>query len=583
LLKLAQGQGDAARAAFEKAVELDPTSLKARLALTYFYLSTGNAALAEKTLRSALEIAPDDPLANRTLATLYLGTGRHTEAEKPLKLVVDVTKSARSKFALADYYEREGRANDARQVLEPMTSTRDTYADAQTRLGRLVYESGDREKGKKLLDEVLARYPSHSLALQTRARWDLADGRQAQALERAKAAVAAAPQSAEAYYFLGTMQALNNQPEAATTSFNHVLKLNPRAAAAQVQASQLRLTRGDSAAAVNLAREAVSNAPNVPEARLVLARALVAEHDFARAEAEINRLLTAFPRAGAVYSLKGTLYLLKGDRAVARQAYQRGFELAPTSIAALTGLTMLDVQEKRIDLARARLETRLVEDAKRPDVLVLAAKVYVAAGDVAKAEHVLRQAIQLAPGLPEPYAMLVDIYRSQSRLATAQAQFDGLIQRDASDIGARVMAATLVHAQNNTVEAKRRYVELLAMDPRAVIAANNLAWIYADEKQNLDAALDLAGRATEQLPDYAEAWDTLGWVYYRKQLPLLAIDPFEKAIARAPGNATFHYHLALAFIGGGDRARARESLQRALKIQPDFKDAQEQMRALGQS
>jgi Tfp pilus assembly protein PilF len=71
-------------------------------------------------------------------------------------------------------------------------------------------------------------------------------------------------------------------------------------------------------------------------------------------------------------------------------------------------------------------------------------------------------------------------------------------------------------------------------------------------------------------------------VYYRKQLPLLAIDPFEKAVTRDPGNATFHYHLALAFIGGGDRARARESLERALKLQPDFKDAQTEMRALNQ-
>jgi len=582
LLKLAQGQSEAAQAAFEKAVSLDPSSLKARLALTHFFLSTGKLAMAEKTLNEALKIDPNDTLANRTLAALYIGTGRHTLAEKPLKLIVDVTKTARSKFVLAEYYAREGRPKDARLLLEPLVKSNDTYAEAQTRLALLTYAGGDRDRAKKMLNEVLAAYPSHPVALQVRARWYLADGQPAQALDRAKAAVNAAPRSIDALYLLGTLQALNKQPEAATTSFNQVLKLNPRATAAQIQASQLRLEQGEADAAVGLAQDAVASAPAIPEARLVLARALVAQHDFTRAEVEINQLLSRYPRASAVHSIKGTMHLLKGDAAAARQAYQKAFDLAPGSIAALTGLTMLDMQQQKIDAARARLESRLVTDAKRPDVLALAGKVYLAAGDPMKAEQLLRQTIQLAPGMPEPYMMLVDIYRSQQRLPAAQAEYDAMVARDAGNVGARMMAATLAHAQNNPTEAKKRYSELLALEPRAVIAANNLAWIYADERQNLDTALDLAGRATEQLPDYADAWDTLGWVYYQKQLPLLAIQPFERAVTRDPNNATFHYHLALAFIGGGDRAKARESLERALKLQPDFKEAQKEMRALNQ-
>src|ERR1044071_1712841 len=45
LLKMAQGQRDAAEAAFRKAVELDPKSIKARLALTYFQMAAGTMAL----------------------------------------------------------------------------------------------------------------------------------------------------------------------------------------------------------------------------------------------------------------------------------------------------------------------------------------------------------------------------------------------------------------------------------------------------------------------------------------------------------------------------------------------------------
>jgi len=582
LLKLAQGRATAAEEAFEKAVALDPKSLKARLALTYFFLSTGRVQKAEQSLGKALEIDSRDPLANRTLATLYLGTGRRTLAEKPLKQVVESTGSSRAKFALAEYYSREGRVKEAREVLEPMLASPNTFADAQIRLAALVYAGGQRDEARQSVDDVLKRYPNHPGALQLSARWDLADGRPVQALERAKAAVVAAPRDVTALYLLGTLQSVNGQPEAAATTFNQVLKLNPRAAAAQIQASQLSLSRGDSVAALGLAREAVSNAPGTPEARLVLARALVAERDYARADSEINQLLAAFPRASAVHSLKGTLLLLKGDFAASRQAYERAYSLAPDSISALTGLTMLDMQQQRVAAARTRLEARLAVDDKRPDLLVLAAKVYVVDRQLAKAEQVLRKAMVLAPGLPDPYRMLVDIYRAENRLGPAQAEFDGLIRRDGGNISARVMAATLVHAQNNPAEAKRRYAEVLSLEPRASVVANNLAWIYAEERQNLDAALELAKRATEQLPEYPEAWDTLGWVYYRKQLPLLALEPFETAIAKDPSNAMFHFHLALALIAGNDRPHGREALQQALKLQPAFSDAQRELRALGQ-
>jgi tetratricopeptide (TPR) repeat protein len=178
--------------------------------------------------------------------------------------------------------------------------------------------------------------------------------------------------------------------------------------------------------------------------------------------------------------------------------------------------------------------------------------------------------------------ILTGLYQKQRRLDAARAEFDAMVERNAANIGARTMAAMLVHAQGRLEEAKTRYTDVLEREPRAAVAANTLAWIYADERQNLDVALDLAERATEQMPDYAEAWDTLGWVYQRKQLPLLAVAPFEKAVAKDPGNATFHFHLGLALSGTGDRVKARESLQTALKLQPDFPDAQREMKALAQ-
>jgi Tfp pilus assembly protein PilF len=166
-------------------------------------------------------------------------------------------------------------------------------------------------------------------------------------------------------------------------------------------------------------------------------------------------------------------------------------------------------------------------------------------------------------------------------VAEAARAFDAVIARDPKNVPARTMGGLLAHARGNLTEAKQRYVEVLDLEPKSVVAANNLAWIYADERQNLDVAVQLAERAVEQLPDRAALRDTLGWVYYRKQLPRSALVHFEEAVAREPENPTFHYHLGLAHAMGGDLALGRDAFQAALRLKPDFPEAARELARAG--
>ena len=93
------------------------------------------------------------------------------------------------------------------------------------------------------------------------------------------------------------------------------------------------------------------------------------------------------------------------------------------------------------------------------------------------------------------------------------------------------------------------------------------------EEGRLDDALRLATVAKEQLRQRPEAEDTVGWVYDKKNLPGHAIPAFERAIARAPDNATYHYHLGLAHLQAGHEKQGRTSLQRALALKADFAGA----------
>ncbi len=106
------------------------------------------------------------------------------------------------------------------------------------------------------------------------------------------------------------------------------------------------------------------------------------------------------------------------------------------------------------------------------------------------------------------------------------------------------------------------------------MAANNLAWLYAEEGERLDDALRLAQSAAARLPNNAEIQDTIGWIYYKKELPALAVSAFQRSIEQAPENPLYHYHLALAQSKAGNDAGARQAAQQAIKLRPDYADAQ---------
>jgi tetratricopeptide (TPR) repeat protein len=135
------------------------------------------------------------------------------------------------------------------------------------------------------------------------------------------------------------------------------------------------------------------------------------------------------------------------------------------------------------------------------------------------------------------------------------------------------MAALIVEAQGHRDDAVKRYESVLQIDEHAAVAANNLAWHYADTGTKLDAALQLAQIATGAMPDAAAVNDTLGWVYYKKNLPALAVPEFQKALKAEPNNGVFHYHLGAAYAAAGDKLKARQSLSRAIDLKLGAEDA----------
>lgn len=579
LFRRFQGNPQEAEASFKQALALGPKTPDAHLALANLYWAMGRTSDAERALEDAVKLAPTNTTANRSLAMFYIAMNRPSDAEAPLRRAADVPDDTQSKLVLADYYISRGRYTDAQSLLDTLVNASTTLGPATVRRATIEYQLGHREQAQAILDAALAKVPDSVEMLVAKGQFHLTDEKPELALGAAEAALKINSQSWEAYELLGTVQAELRHVDEATKTLSEAIRLNPRAVTAQIVLSRMSLEQGKFQNAVRFAEEALQLQPGSDAARYALVRALVTAGDARRARTEIQPL-ERLSESAEVHALLGQAELGRGDLAEARKAFEKAAALDPTSVEAVGGLISLDTVSKQVPRALKRAEDLVKAAPTSADALYLAARTLTMAGDLARAEEAVRKAIDLDPSLRPAYDLLSRLYREQNKLDQAQQTFERVVQRRPNDVPAHTMIGILLEAQGKREEAKRAYEKVLSVDPQAALAANNLAYIYAEEDANLDLALNLAQTAKAGLPDDPDVNDTLGWIFYKRNLTKQAIEMLELSVRKNPEHVLYQYHIGLAYLRAGETAKARAALERALKLQPDFKGAVEAKKAL---
>ena len=185
--------------------------------------------------------------------------------------------------------------------------------------------------------------------------------------------------------------------------------------------------------------------------------------------------------------------------------------------------------------AISRLEAEIARQPTNAALFALLARAHGVAGDAKKEEQALRQAVSVDPRFAAGYGMLAQLYLRQKRTDEARAEFEAMAKRDPSAVVPKTMVAVLLDHQGKREEAKKAYQATVSGTDNAPVAANNLAFIYAEQGINLDEALQLATSAKQRLPNDANVDDTIGWVYYKKGLAELAVKAFEESLKKRAG------------------------------------------------
>ncbi len=566
-LYLMQGDRRRAEVTLQRAVKEAPSRDNARLALANYYWMTGDRDSAERELRHALDAAPRNSIAQFALARLYEQTGRPSEAETQFKALAGQGGTT-ARLALADYYLRHRRAAEAIAAAEPLRSDPVRGADASLIVARAHVEENARAEAGSVLDAVIKRDSRNAEARLLKARLLLDANDLEGGLKHAKAAVKAAPGLPEAHYVLGLAHLRAGRAAEAEPAFTSAVKIDASHAGAELELSRIALARGDARGALQAARRAERH-PDRKAAGVQLALSLAAAGQTSQARDTIAPLVRAYPEDPVVQFQLARIALAQRDFTTARAAFERVLQMQPGSMEALEGIVAAEAAAGKTDAAAARLAERTESarsGAEAAQYRVLAARLEIARNRPDEAVTALKNAIARDSRHIDAYMILGQLYASRGQLGAAEQEFRRLAaERPDAAANAHTMLGIVQQMQGRTAEATGEYVAALEADSDAVVAANNLAWIYAEEGR-LDEALPLAQRAAARMPTRPEVQDTLGWVYYRKELPMHAARAFEKSAELAPQNPTYAYHLGLAYAKAERSADARRALNKAIAL-----------------
>ncbi|MDQ3665627.1 MAG: tetratricopeptide repeat protein [Acidobacteriota bacterium] len=642
----AQNKPDEAGAKFIHAVELDPKRIESYMSLARFYIVTKEPAKAEETFKRALSINNSSALAHTEYGKYLIQTNRLNEAEVELQKAVEVEPSNyNSRFVLAsfylvnkrldkaeeaykaladldktrpenqavlgDFYSTVNRLDDAVRVYQDILTKNPEYTQGRYRLGEIMLKRGDTKAANDQVDAVLNKDPADRQALLLRARIK-ARGGQAEGLKAAiedlKEVLKQEPNSKVGLYFMAQSNFSLGLIDQARVFAGDLERNYPDYLPVKLMQIQIALATGDAKGTVGLSTDFLDrlgktgpDRENSPEMLAEMqAKALMAR---GTAHAQLNNRAAArqdftaardlAPNSSDGYNNLAALDMAENKPDEAISMYEKALSIAATDFNALNGLIKLYASRKELGKAHARLDQALSAYPNDASLHYLKAQIYGYERNQQGAESELRKTLELDSNYINAYAALGALFVNTKQTDRAIAEYQNIVDKRPDNSAAHTLIGMLYDANQDYSKAADHYRKALEKDQGAIIAANNLAWLYAVQEGhgNLDEAVRLAQGVVQKNPQIAGFVDTLGWVYYKKGLNDVAVEQLQKAVAldeaaankaKVSPSPTYRYHLGMALKAKGDKEGARRELGVALRLadKVPFRDIEEARKAL---
>jgi len=580
------GEIDRSLVAYGKAIAIDPASNVPYVELSHIYAGRGQLDKAEEELNRMIRASGSTPSNLSTLALFHETTKKFDEAEKGYLQAVDAApkEDAGPLMSLSAYYARTKAYDKALATVQKAAEIKKDDLNIQLSMAEIQMDSNRLKGAESTVDKVLEKDKGHLAGNLLRGRLYLMGNDPASALDRFNLVTRESPRNAKGYYFRALAQIKQGKNKIAEADLLKAIELDPRLYEARLILAESYLRDRNKDLARQQIEAALRSAPEDRRVLMLQGNLKILEGDFKGAENAFNKVARRNPEFAPVHVQLGLLYNLLKRKNDALNSFQKASELNPMRTDALGFMAAIYLADKKFDEALQVCEKHKEKVQENPSSLAsieyLEGNIFLAKGDTRKAKERFKNAIDMDPNILPSYVALAKVYVSEKKYDEALAEYKNALLKNPKYFPGHMAIGTIYDVKGEGEKAESHYRKALAIKGDFAPAANNLAWNLAERGGNVDEALTFARIAKEHMPNSAAVMDTLGWLYYLKGTYLNAIAEFQDSLARDPNSSVVNYHMGLAYAKNNEPAKARDYLQKALEIEPNFKGADEARKIL---
>lgn len=543
---LSMGSPEKAEAAFRRAIDLEPESISAYVALSRLYLSSHREDEALRRLSEALQKAPHDPACLMLTALIRTHQLQFQKAadlyEELITIRPDFIPALNNLACL--YADNLNQLEKGRKLALRTRdlAPHDPYA-ADT-LGWILFRSGDTRWAASLLQESAEALPTEGEVLYHLARIQLAMGREASSRETLKASLLTEKEfskKAHAARLINLLESPSQLPdERLQGTITEILKEDPDNPSALTRLAALQASKRDTTSAIKIYEQVCSTCPTYYPAAIRLA-ALLQQHP------------------------------LSQDRAFALAS--KAHESAPDDPEAAHLLGWIAYQKNQYKWALSLLLDAAGADPRNPQLLYHLALAKYRTGQEQDSIAVARKALAMKQPFEDALAAteFLELTDPDASALSPQARLHlatQVLARDPANLPALMLAGRTQHTLGNTAEAKRCYESLLALHHDFAPALLAVAPLYAASRES-EKALEAAQHARAQLPDNIPAAKLLGELSLAKGQNDYAAALFQEVITRTPRDPEALLGLGQARMKLRETEAARKALNQVIAVAPE--------------
>lgn len=570
MIHMAQNRPSDALKEAQEAVNAAPKSIDALLHLAAIHAFTKNLTGAKQAVQRAIDQDPRAAAPHVALARIYISEKDFTGAEAEfIKALESNPGDVNASLRLGDFYMSLNRKDKGISVYKKIVETGLKSEPALVRLAENSLNEGKLQEGSEYVEKILKSNPKSAEGQLMKGRIHLTKREFDEAILYIQPFCKDYPKSAPGRYYLALAHFGNKDLKQAQTHASEAVRLRPRWIEPRVLLAEILMLGGSHAKALAEINRVLEQAPLNSRAILMAGDLHVMNKNITAAEKILRAAVKRAPDIPAFHVSLGKILLFRKQEKEALAHFEEALELRPGYIEPLRMIVTIHLKNKSPAGAIAQIEKQMKMTPPNPMYDFLLARVFEVSGDAARSETHYRKAAG-SGNFQEFYNALAGFYIRKGLLQKAEKQYMEALRMDPKAYAAHMGLGLVYESMKDKEKAKDHYRKALNSNPKLIAAANNLAYLYAEEDDKIDEALNLAQSAKETAPQDPYISDTLGWIYYKKNIFSKAIPYLKEANEKIPGNPVFRYHLGMAYYKNGNLKDSERELTKAVALNPNL-------------